>query len=192
MGIRTGIARGLDTQMTSISEDSQLNALLARLADGERAAFTPVFEQLREPILRLCLSLLKNEADASDATQQAMAKIFERASDYDPSRPALPWALAIAAWECRTIRLRSIRRREVSDNALEDGAHDRGEDALLQRDLVTAALKAMGELSSTDRETLIATFTDEGSDVLGATFRKRRERAVARLRTAFRRLYGFD
>jgi RNA polymerase sigma-70 factor (ECF subfamily) len=48
----------------------------------------------------------------------------------------------------------------------------------------------MEGLSEADRETLLASFWDEASDVSGATLRKRRERAVKRLRDAFRRLYG--
>jgi len=82
--------------------DADIDGLMARLAEGDRSVFTLVFTRLWEPTLRLCQSLLKNEADASDAAQEAMQKILERAGDYDSSRPAMPWALAIAAWECRT------------------------------------------------------------------------------------------
>jgi len=50
----------------------------------------------------------------------------------------------------------------------------------------------MGQLSDPDREVLVATFADESLSISGATLRKRRERALRRLRDAFRRLYGFD
>src|SRR5436190_20458326 len=91
---------GAHTMKTAI--DEELDALMARLADGDRSVFTLVFKRLWPPTLRLCNSLLRHEADASDAAQQAMQKVLERASDYDPQRPALPWALTVAAWECRT------------------------------------------------------------------------------------------
>jgi RNA polymerase sigma-70 factor (ECF subfamily) len=55
-----------------------------------------------------------------------------------------------------------------------------------------AAIAALGELSEADRETLIATFWDEAASVSGATLRKRRERALDRLKKTFRRLYGLD
>jgi len=172
--------------------DPELDALLARLADGDRSAFTPVFRRLWEPVLRLCVTLLRNEADAADAAQQAMGKILERASDYDPKRPGLPWALAIAAWECRTLQRRQSRRREVSDETAPEASTGHAEDEAVRRSLIEAAVTALGELSDTDRETLNATFAEEVSSVAGATFRKRRERALAHLRTAFRRLYGLD
>jgi RNA polymerase sigma-70 factor, ECF subfamily len=169
-------------------DETDINGLMTRLADGDRSVFTLVFNRLWGPTLRLCRSLLKNEADASDAAQDAMQKILQRAGDYDSSRPAMPWALAIAAWECRTLQRKRFRRREV----LDDREHDRpGEDeegAFVKRDLAQAALAAVGELSETDQETLLATFADEAPS--GATFRKRRERALTRLRGSLRRLYG--
>jgi RNA polymerase sigma-70 factor (ECF subfamily) len=169
-----------------------LDTLMARLADGDRSAFSEVFKRLWAPVERLCLNLLRNEADAADAAQQALAKIFERASDYDRGRPALPWALAIAAWECRTLRRRLLRRREVSDEVVTEPHAESVQDQIVQRDLAQAALAAMGELSENDREALIATFWDESAAVSGATLRKRRERALARLREAWRKLYGSD
>jgi RNA polymerase sigma-70 factor (ECF subfamily) len=168
--------------------DSDLDGLMARLADGDRSVFTLVFNRLWGPTLRLCQSLLQNEADASDAAQEAMQKILERAGDYDPSRPAMPWALAIAAWECRTLQRKRFRRREVVDDRQHESAGEGGEDVFVKRDLAQAALLALGELSEADRETLLATFAEEAPS--DATFRKRRERALARLRGSLRRLYG--
>ena len=168
-----------------------LDAALARLADGDRSAFEEVFAGIQGPIERLCRSMLGSDADAADAGQEALCKILERASDYDKSRPALPWALAIAAWECRTILRKRMRRRE-SDVPVEERGDDHAEENLVQRDLVAAATGALGELSDVDRETLIATFWEEGATASGATLRKRRERALGRLRAAWKRLYGLD
>ncbi|HWL84232.1 MAG TPA: sigma factor [Polyangiaceae bacterium] len=172
--------------------DEEIDALMARLADGDRSVFSLIFKCLWGPTHRLCISMLNNEADASDAAQQAMQKIFERASDYDSKRPAMPWALAIAAWECRTLRRQRGRRREEAEDVAGEPAGESSEDQHLQRDLTRAALVALGELSDVDRETLEATFWEEAASVSGATRRKRRERAIERLRGAFRRLYGFN
>jgi RNA polymerase sigma-70 factor (ECF subfamily) len=170
--------------------DPALDALMARLADGDRSVFDEVFRRLWPPTLRLCSSLVRDEDDGADAAQQAMVKILERASDYDQKRPALPWALAIAAWECRSLNRWRDRRREAPDEAVERASGGAGEDDLVNRDLLRAALASLGELSELDKETLLATFWDEGSSASGATLRKRRERALARLKASFRRLYG--
>jgi RNA polymerase sigma-70 factor (ECF subfamily) len=141
---------------------------------------------------RFCRGLLRSDADAADAAQQAMAKILERASDYDAARPAMPWALAIAAWECRTLARKRVRRGEVAEDSAGDLGGGETEEDLVRRDLVQAAASALGGLSPDDQETLIATFWDEAPAIPGATFRKRRERALDRLRAGFRRLYGFE
>jgi RNA polymerase sigma-70 factor (ECF subfamily) len=173
------------------TESHTLDALMARLADGDRAVFARVFELLWGPIHRVCSTLLRNDADASDAAQEAMQKILERASEYDKRRPAMPWAMAIAAWECRTSLRKRTRRREVDDSGHEQSGED-PEEEFVQRSLAAAAIAALGDLSQVDRETLIATFWDEAAAVSGATLRKRRERALDRLRKTFRSLYGLD
>src|SRR6478609_2785804 len=168
---------------------AQLDFLLVQLAEGDRSVFTEVFRILWQPVLRLCTSMLKNEADAADAAQQALEKVLVRCSDYDRNRPALPWALAIAAWECRTIARKRTRRRELSEDAAPELGSD-SENELAHRELVSAAIAALGELSTEDREVLVATFWEEAASVTGATLRKRRERALKRLRDTFKRLYG--
>ncbi len=175
----------------SNDQKAEPDSLVVELAQGNRAVFAVVFRLLWQPMLRLCQSMLKNEPDASDAAQQALEKVLTRCAEYDQSRPALPWALAIAAWECRTFARKRSRRRELSnEEAPENGTGS--EDEMAQRELVRGALAAMGELSAEDRETLVATFWEEAASVTGATFRKRRERALKRLRDTFKRLYGLD
>lgn len=175
----------------STDPNAQLDSLLVQLAEGNRAAFTVVFQILWQPVLRLCRSMLKNDADAADAAQQALEKVLTRCGDYDRRRPAMPWALAIAAWECRTFARKRTRRRELpEEQAPEPGAGS--EDELAQRELMQAAVAALGELSPQDREVLVATFWEEATNATGATLRKRRERALKRLRDTFKRLYGLD
>ena len=53
-------------------------------------------------------------------------------------------------------------------------------------------MHAMGTLSDADQETLVSTYWETAPAGSGATFRKRRERAITRLRDAFRRIYGLD
>ena len=118
-------------------------------------------------------------------------KILERAGEYDKKRPALPWALGIAAWECRTLMKRQLRQKESAEEPqLTDGGSTA--DQVEQKLLISAAMNAMGTLSDSDQETLVSTYWDTAASAGGATFRKRRERALTRLRDSFRRLYGLD
>lgn len=167
-----------------------LDALVTRLADGDRSAFTPAFQLLWPRVRDLCRSMLKNEADAADAAQQSLEKILTRSAEYDRTRPALPWALGIAAWECRTALRKRGRRRELAEELAPEA--EQSEEDFAERQLIQRAAQAMGQLSAMDQEALVATFFDEAASASGATLRKRRERAVTRLRDAFKRLYGLD
>ena len=168
-----------------------LDSLLYRLADGERAVFAEVFRTLWPKVLRLCQSLLKNDADAADAAQQALEQVLTRCHEYDRSRPALPWALGIAAWECRTLLRKRTRRRELPAELAPEPASELTAE-LERRELMRAGVAALGELSDDDQEALVATYWEEAASVSGATLRKRRERALSRLRETFKRLYGLD
>ena len=70
-------------------------------------------------------------------------------------------------------------------------ATDDAEASLMARELQDAAVALLGDLSESDRETLRSTFWDEVGGGDPGT-RKRRQRALARLRDAFRRTYGLS
>ncbi|HEX2877974.1 MAG TPA: sigma-70 family RNA polymerase sigma factor [Polyangiaceae bacterium] len=170
----------------------RLDQLMARLADGDRTAFPTVFKRLWPPVRDFCLNLLRNDADASDAAQEAMKKILERAPQYDATKPAMPWVLAIASWECRTIRRRRDRRREGPEGERTDSDEGRMEEEITKRDLSRALITALKTLGEKDQDALIATFWEDEASVSGATLRQRRGRALERLRVTWRKLYGFS
>ncbi len=166
------------------------SVLLARLASGERGVASELFRELWPPVRRLAGAMLPAPADAEDAAQDAMVTIFERIAGYDTTRPGLPWALAIAGFACRTTRKRRLRRRESGDDAPELLDDRSPEQALEQRELIEGATAALASLSDLDRDTLVATYWEEAAAPAGATIRKRRERALDRLRALFGRIYG--
>lgn len=192
--------RGAGRTRHAVNDEAraELDAAMARLADGDRAAFDPVLTTLRPHVGRLCERMLGRGADADDAAQQALEKVFARASSFRRGHSALPWALAIAAWECRTVVRRRQRARADGDEGVE-AATSPGpgpDEALLAREIEAAVRDALGRLSEQDRATLSATFEFDASGAAGcpgasgATLRKRRERALERLRLLWRRIDG--
>jgi RNA polymerase sigma-70 factor (ECF subfamily) len=170
---------------------TKIDDALARLADGDRSAFDPVFRALWPVVLALCTRMLGSGADAEDAAQQAMFKMFDRIDEYDRDRSGVSWALGVAAWECRAARTKRARRREDGAAECPEGASDTPspEAVMTERELIAAAREILDSLSVGEQETLPATF-EEWPEASGTTFRKRRERAMARLRNAWRRIYG--
>ena len=177
---------------------AQLHADLVRLADGERDAFEPVF-RASWPLARgLAARLLGDGPEAEDVAQQSLLKVFERASEFDPGQgEALPWILGVVGWECRTARQRRQRRREqpllaASPGGLETrDVCDTPEERAIARDLENAVIEVLGVLRPVDRQTLVAAM-GQGlrPAVPAATFRKRMQRALTRLRSAWSERHG--
>lgn len=156
-----------------------LDALVARLADGDRSAFDPVYDAVEPQVRGVCRRLLGDGPDADDAVQQALIRVFERVSDWDPARgPALGWVLTTAAWEARTLRRRNVRRREAPLEA-EPAAVEVREPL---EDVVRAVAATLDPI---DRDALLTALA--GERPAGATFRKRLQRAIGRVRVALGR-----
>jgi|SRR5882672_3960026 len=169
--------------------NSDLQRLMERLADGDREAFHPVFEALWPLLRRFAARHLRPE-EADDVAQEALLKIFRRAAEFDPARHALAWALGIAGFEIRTARRRRQRRREESQPAgaleAERDPSPNPEEAALLRDMEAMVREALGALHPDDARTLRLFVRGERAAVAAATFRKRVERALRRLRAVRR------
>jgi DNA-directed RNA polymerase specialized sigma24 family protein len=166
---------------------AELHALMVRLSDGDRAAFHPIYAALW-PLLRRFVSRQLAPADAEDVAQQALLKVFARASELDPERDGVAWALGIAAWEVRTHRRRALRRREEPEAPAACDPSPDLEALALARELELAAVEVLGTLRPLDVETLSA--MARGDRPSGPTFRKRLERALVRFREEWRSRHG--
>lgn len=163
---------------------------MARLADGDRTAFDPVYEAVWPLFRGLAARMLDDPADADDAAQQALINVFSRASEFDSGRDALPWLLGIAAWECRTVRNKRARRREGPLDGIAPTVAAT-EAALVERDLLKALDALVLTLRPDDVATLrVALGRAERPDLPPATWRKRLERSLARLREQWRDRHG--
>lgn len=175
-------------------ERERLHQAMVRLADGDRSAFELVYTAVCPVLQRFTARAMPGAADAEDAAQAALMKVFAHASAFDPTRDALSWILGIVAYECRTLRQRARRRREEPDGleavALSQVDEVTPEERLMACDLQAAAIEALGTLRAEDVETLRRVLADERPD--GATFRKRVERAMRRLREAWRAKHGTE
>jgi RNA polymerase sigma factor (sigma-70 family) len=176
---------------------ARIQASMGRYADGHRDAFDPLFQLLWPLVREFTRRALHNQADADDAAQNALLKVFARISTYDPQRDALGWALGIAYYEVLTLRKKTQRLREDGAQALvtlATGTPTAAEDALLARELSEAMRVALAELPEGDRELMTALVCEaapgSGTDATDVAVRKRRQRAKERLREVWRRLYG--
>ena len=170
------------------SEREWLRSQLAELADGNREAFGAVYERVW-PLVRGFVRRQLPSAEAEDVAQQALLRVFARAGEFDRHRDALAWILGIAAWEIRTVKTRSRRRREEALDGLaaRAGAEPTPEEVAMERERDRTVDRALAALDPRDAETLRDYMRDNRPDVPPATFRKRVQRAIGRARAAWPR-----
>lgn len=125
--------------------------------------------------------------------QEVFLRICSRIADFDRRRDGLSWAFGIASYEIMTHRRRQQRRREAFEpSALREHVDPAAsqEQAIIQRELAAALTAAVGALSEEDRVTLGLVPAPVEAGVQPATARKRRQRALDRLRAIWRNLHG--
>jgi RNA polymerase sigma-70 factor (ECF subfamily) len=151
-----------------------------------------LFHALWPVVVGYATRFLGNPTLAEDVTQETLVKLFAQIDRFDRERDALTWALTLATWQCRTARRAAQRRGEtgLADRVepIADGAQIAEE-----RELVRAAVTTLATLAPRDVEILVAALTDDDAlrcALTPATFRKRLERALARLRTSWRSRHG--
>jgi RNA polymerase sigma-70 factor (ECF subfamily) len=85
-------------RLTSGSIDPvELDELLRRVARGDQAAFTTLYDRLAGRVFGLILRILRDPAQAEEVTQEAMVDVWRTAARYDPARgSAMSWVLTIA------------------------------------------------------------------------------------------------
>jgi RNA polymerase sigma-70 factor (ECF subfamily) len=170
------------------SED-ELDAWMARLSRGERAAFDPLFRALYPRALRLSRIRLADD-QARDAAQSVMMKVFARASEFEPGKPVLPWFYAAAANEIQTAHRRAAAH--AGRAAAEASAHDlpAAEDPerlVLERELRACLARAIESLDEASAEAIACLLEDRPlTGVSAPAFRKRVSRAYAKLRLLLR------
>ena len=102
-----------------------------------------LFQQYKDPVYRLALSMTWSAADAEDVCQTVFLKVLEKQPDLLPGKERA-WLFQVTANECRSLWRRLKRRGTVPlDQAAELAAPEEG-----------ALLRQVMELSPKDRTVL--------------------------------------
>lgn len=170
-------------------DETQIDALMARLSLGDRSAFDPLFAALYPRALGLA-KLRVDPQRAEDIAQNALMKVFANAVTFEAGRPALPWFYAVLSNEIRANTRGVWNQKRLSLDtdpthvgaALEDHSPS-PEAAAIVREVQQALSNAMECLDNASAEAIRAVLGEsERPAVDSATFRKRVSRAYARLR----------
>lgn len=192
VGAGQAMAGSVTIQRMDTARRTAINDALARLADGDRSAFAVVMAELWPVILTFVKRAVREVADAEDVAQEVFVKVASRIADYDRGRDGLTWVYAIAAFEIRTQLRRLQRRRETSPLAEADEPADPAPsqiDFMIDDEITKMLTSALGELSEGERALLGVGESSVDVALTGTAIRKRRQRALSRLRAAWSKLY---
>ncbi|HEY6722536.1 MAG TPA: RNA polymerase sigma factor [Polyangiaceae bacterium] len=175
------------------AERKAIHDAIVRLADGDRSRVRPLLDMLWPILLAFARRGVGQEQDAEDVAQETFLRICSRASDFDRSRDGLSWAFGIAKYEILTHRRRLRRTGDPLDAPelalAEDPARSQEAD-LIARELELILEGVLGKLEQSDRAALGLGNIETPALPASAAARKRRQRALERLRSLWRKLYG--
>ncbi len=104
--------------------DSQLNSeagMISRILSGERELFYQLIRPCERAIFMTAFSVLKNEADAEEAVQEAVLKAYKALAGFRQESKFSTWIVQITLNEAR-MKLR--RSRTASETSIEDMVDD--------------------------------------------------------------------
>ncbi|MBK1440631.1 RNA polymerase sigma-70 factor [Parapedobacter sp. ISTM3] len=88
-------------------------ALIARLRDGEEAAFRAIYDQLHGRIYRLILALLKDTAKTEEVLQETFISLWMNRHKLDGEQPLYPYIYLIA----KRLAIDHFRKKLAETNA---------------------------------------------------------------------------
>jgi RNA polymerase sigma-70 factor (ECF subfamily) len=169
--------------------------LVERAQGGDVSAFEELVRRHQAVASRVAYLVLRNEADAADAAQEAFVKAYRALGRFKRGAPFRPWLLKIVTNEARS-RRRSVVRRDalahrVAEQRPSGEAAPSPEAAAFSQEQREEILRAIDKLA--ERDQLVISyryFLDmseaEMADALGVargTIKSRLSRAQQRLRS---------
>lgn len=144
--------------------DRNDDALLVRIATGDREAFAAVFGRWAPRVKSYLLRLGAPGAVAEDLAQDAMLSVWRRAASYDSAKAkASTWIFVIArnAWIDRLRRERTeLAYRDVSSVSEESG-DEAPDDAAVRTQTEEQVSAAMAILSDEQRQVVRLSFFED-------------------------------
>ncbi|WP_210481483.1 ECF RNA polymerase sigma factor SigK [Naasia sp. SYSU D00948] len=91
------LGRSRETRTPDAIAASPADALLARVAEGDRQAFAEFYDLVASRVLGLVIRVLRDRAQSEEVVQEVFLEVWQTAPRYDPSRgTALTWILTMA------------------------------------------------------------------------------------------------
>lgn len=116
-----------------MSSAADLSELLARAADGDRAAFRAFYDRTSAKLFGIIIRILSERGEAEDVLQDIYLTIWRKAAEFDPARASpVTWAGTIARNRAiDRLRARAVRPAVPVEEAAEVADEAPGAEALM-------------------------------------------------------------
>jgi len=141
----------------TVDEDA---ALMLRLRDGDRAAFSQLYDRNVRTVVNFAFRFVPDRAKAEELTQEIFLKLFRSAGAYEPRARFKTFLFRIAANHCLNERRRGVYKAEAAMPRTDEGesiveavapACESPDEALAGKDLESALGKAIAALPERER-----------------------------------------
>lgn len=170
--------------------------LVRRAKEGDVVAVSELLATHATPVYRLALHMLRNQADAEDATQTGIINALTNLHRFDEQRPFAPWLRQIVAREALKVQ-RAERTRFAfwQRQGRAERSNDSVESAVIVRAEHQDLWRAVNRLRDDDRLVLTLTYfmgmgEADAAAALGirrGTVKSRKHNALVRLRALVER-----
>ncbi len=145
-------------------QTSSDEALIARIANGDRLAMQVLYARHHVRVYRFVLRMVRNEATAEDLISEVFLDVWRQAGKFEGRSAVSTWMLSIARFKA----LSALRRKpedeldEETAAAIEDHSDD-PETTLAKKDKGSALRKCLAGLSAEHREIIDLVYYHEKS-----------------------------
>jgi len=130
-------------------------ALIARIADGDRRAMEELYMRHHVQVYRFILRLVRNQATAEDLVSEVFLDVWRQAGRFEGRSQVSTWMLAIGRFKAlSSLRRSKGKEAELADEtatAIEDPADNPGE-VLQKKDRSAVLRQCVNALSNEHRE----------------------------------------
>lgn len=155
------------------SDDASDLALMARVAQGDEAAYRILSRRHVAAMLGLARRILGNAADAEDVVQEAMLRVWTHAPRWQPLAAFRTWLTRIVVNLCLDRKRKAPWVDLDQAGEIADSSPDAGE-AAEQNERDRQVQQAIGNLPARQRTAIVLTYGDgmsnaEVAEVMGTT-----------------------
>ena len=114
--------------------NTELISLIQAIADCDEMALSRLYDLTINRVYRLAYTMVKSEVDAEEIASDVYLQVWQRSTQYDPTRgPVIAWLMV----NCRSLALDLLRRRR---------SQQKGREKLLSQTWETEELSTADEL----------------------------------------------